>query len=128
MELPSTARILFEHLRPEDVRRHEIGSELDATELDIDGLRQRLQQLRLAQPGHAFEQRVAFAQQADQDRPHEVVLTDDHPADLILDLTRDVRVPFRAHWNRAVAGHPVLSAIRWKYALTSARTDGGICI
>ena len=71
----------------------------------VDGLREGLEQLRLAQAGNAFEQRVPFAQQADQHRAHELVLPDDHTTDLIFDLARNVRVPFRAHWDRSVAAH-----------------------
>jgi hypothetical protein len=43
----------------DDIRGHQVGCELDATEAQRQHLPERPHQQRLAQPGHAFEQHVA---------------------------------------------------------------------
>ena len=40
---------------------------------EVDGAGEGLEQLGLAEAGHALEQDVALAQQADEDRAHELV-------------------------------------------------------
>jgi hypothetical protein len=69
----------------DDVGRHEVGCELDPGELDVDRVGQGLEQLCLAEARHAFEQRMALAQQARQHPADETGLADDDLADLGLD-------------------------------------------
>jgi hypothetical protein len=45
--------VLFDHLGPENVRRHEVGRELDAIEPEMDGLGELLDQEGLGQPRNA---------------------------------------------------------------------------
>ena len=71
------AALLHDDVRAEDVGRHQVGRELDAREVQVERLGQRAHQQRLAQAGHAFEQRVPAGDQADQRLPHELVLPDD---------------------------------------------------
>ena len=69
-------------LRADDVRGHEVGGELDAGELQVQRIGKGLHQQRLAQPRHAFQQRVAGGEQAGEYAVHQVVVTDDAPLDL----------------------------------------------
>ena len=66
---------------PGEIRRHQVGRELDAAELHAQRLRQRANQQRLAQAGHAFEQHVAAREQRDQGLAYDLVLSDDGLAD-----------------------------------------------
>ncbi len=50
----------------DDIRGHQIRSELDAREFAGEGFGQRLDQQGFAQPGHALKQDVRAGQQADQ--------------------------------------------------------------
>ena len=51
----------------------------------VEHVAERADQQRLAEAGHAFEQRVAAGQHAGQDAAHDLVLADDDLGDLILD-------------------------------------------
>jgi len=66
-----------------EVGRQEVGRELDARELGVDGVTQRADRQRLGQAGYTFEQHVAARQQADEDALDHVLLTDDDLADLV---------------------------------------------
>ena len=81
--LPS--RRLADDVGADDVRRHQVGRELDAVELQVEHLAERAHQQRLAQAGHAFEQGVAADEQAGQDAVDDVGVADDDLADLAVD-------------------------------------------
>jgi hypothetical protein len=51
---------------PDDVGRHQVGSELDARRLAAEAARQRLDEQRLAETGDAFDQHVRVGEQTDQ--------------------------------------------------------------
>ena len=68
---------LFEDLRPGDVRRHEVGGELDPLELEMEDLRDGTDQERLRQARRAGDQTVAAGEEADQDLVDRVLLADD---------------------------------------------------
>ena len=67
----------------DQVGRHQVGRELDALELQVQGVGQRPHQQRLAQAGHAFEQHVAAGDQGGQRALDDLLLADDHLADLV---------------------------------------------
>ncbi len=75
------AVILVEDLRAGDVGRHQVGRELDALEAQVENLRQRLDQQRLREAGHAGDQAVAAAKQRHQHLVDDVVLADDDLAE-----------------------------------------------
>ena len=59
-DLAAALRVVDDR-RAEDVGRHEVGRELDARERERQRLGERPHEHRLAEPGHALEQRVAAA-------------------------------------------------------------------
>ena len=76
------APVFVEDLGAGDVRRHQVGRELDALEAEIQDLGERLDQQRLRQSRHAGDQAVAAREQRDQDLIDDLVLADDHLAQL----------------------------------------------
>jgi hypothetical protein len=74
---PPGATIFFDDLGADDVRRHQVGSELDAVELEMHRLRQRLDQQRFGEAGHAAQQAVAAGEEHDQDFVDDRLLSDD---------------------------------------------------
>ena len=60
--LPGRA-VLLDHLRAEDVGRHEVGRELDAVEPQVHRLGERLDEQRLGEPGNAAQQDVAAGEE-----------------------------------------------------------------
>ena len=77
--------------RADEVGRQQVGRELHALEVDRQ-VRARVFTARvLARPGHALDQDVAAGQEADQQPLDQVVLADDDPPDLGLDLLQGER-------------------------------------
>ncbi len=64
-------------IRTDQVGGQQVGRELDAVEVALDGLGQRLHRGGLGQSRHPLHQQVAFTHQADQHAVDEVVLADD---------------------------------------------------
>ena len=85
--------IFVEDLGAGDVGGHQVGRELDALEAQIEDLRQRLDQQRLGQPGHAGDQAMAAAEQRHQHFIDDVVLPDDDLAQFVKDLFAAARRP-----------------------------------
>ena len=79
---PADALLLVEDLGAGDVRRHQVGRELDALEVEIEDVGERLDQQRLRQAGHAGDQAVAAGEQRDQHLLDDLVLPDDDLAEL----------------------------------------------
>jgi maltoporin len=65
-----------------DVRRHQVGRELNAVELASQHARQRAREQRLGQARHAFDQRMLVGQDHHQRLADGILLADDHLADL----------------------------------------------
>jgi len=82
LELAPAAGRFHDDVRPEDVRRHEVGRELDAVEGEVEHLTQRADEERLAQTRHAFEQDVAAGKQGDERALDNFILADQGLADL----------------------------------------------
>ena len=82
---PAGRRILLDDVGARDVGRHQVRRELDAVELQVEHLRQRPDEQRLRQPGHADDQAVAADEQRQQHLIDDVLLPDDELAELGLD-------------------------------------------
>ena len=80
------AAVLFDNLGAGDVRRHQVGRELDPAERQVQRPSQRADHQRLGQPRHAFQQAVPAAEERDQQLFDHLVLADDHLRQLLLDL------------------------------------------
>jgi len=66
---------------PDDVRRHQIGRELNTRVLQLQGTGQGAEESRLAQPGHAFKKHVSARKHADEDTLDDIVLPYDYFGD-----------------------------------------------
>ena len=77
--------VLVEDLGAGDVGRHQVRRELDALEAQVEDLGERADQQRLGQAGHAGQQAVAAGEERDQQLLDDVVLADDHLAQLLAD-------------------------------------------
>ena len=84
-ELRGVVRPVDEHDGAGDVGRHQVGGELDAVVRDPERAGERAHHARLADPRHAFEQRVTAEDETDHHAAHGLALTDDGCADLRLD-------------------------------------------
>ena len=78
----SGGAILLDHLGAGDVRRHQVGRELDTAEGQRQALGQRANHERLGQSGNAFENAVAPAEESDKQFLDDLVLADDNPRQL----------------------------------------------
>ena len=84
------ARLLVVDPGPDEVRRHEVGRELDPLEVAADRLRERLDRHRLGEARHALDEQVAAGEQGDEHPLEQVVLADDDLLDLVQEpLHRD---------------------------------------
>ena len=83
-EAPAVLRLAYD-LGARDVGGHQVGGELHAAEAEGQRLGQRTDQQRLAEAGHALQQRVAAREQAGQHALDYIVVTDHGLADLLAD-------------------------------------------
>ena len=67
--------LLTVYHRTDDVGGQQVGRELDAAKLGINQLSQRLDGHRLGQTGHAFQQDMTVAEQSDEQRLHQMLLS-----------------------------------------------------
>ena len=105
--------ILVENLGAGDVRRHQVGRELDALEAQVENLRDRLDQQRLGEAGHAGDQAVAAAKHRHQHFVDDLVLADDHLAKFGEDFQAAVGHLFCEAFNRNAARvHVAPSSVR----------------
>ncbi len=74
--------LLVEDLRAGDVGRHQIRRELNPLEREIEDLRDRLDEQRLGETGHAGDQAVPAGEERHQHFVDHRVLADDDLADL----------------------------------------------
>ena len=82
--------------RTDQVGRQQVGRELDAGEIGVDGLCERRNRQRLGKTRHAFQEDVAVRQQTDQQRVDQMGLTDDHLAHLGAQRVDEDRLPLDA--------------------------------
>ena len=76
---------LVEHARARDVGGQQVRRALDAAERASDRCRQGAGEHRLAGARQVLEEDVAARDQAGNREPHDAVLADDHPVDVLLD-------------------------------------------
>ena len=76
------ALLLVENLGAGDVGRHQVGRELNALEVEIEDVGQGLDEQRLRQAGHAGDEAMAAGKERNQHLLDDVVLSDDHLAEL----------------------------------------------
>jgi hypothetical protein len=88
------AVLLVEDLRAGDVGRHQVRRELNALEREIENLRDRLDEQRLGETGHAGDQAVAAGEERHQHFVDHRVLADDDLADLAQDALPAGSDPF----------------------------------
>ena len=123
---PLAALILDDHVRADDVGRHQVGRELDARERRVDRLGERAHEHRLAEAGDAFEQRVTAAEQAHQHALDDLFLADDHRPDLFAERAQiggeradgrlDVRGGRCAHFVFPASAAAALAMFGWMFA------------
>ena len=77
----AAARIVNQ--RADQVRRQQVGRELQPLKAGLDAGGQRLDGERLGEAGHAFEQDVAVGEQAEQEPVDQIFLADDDVTDLL---------------------------------------------
>ncbi|CRF28989.1 Uncharacterised protein [Mycobacterium tuberculosis] len=75
----------LDYVRSGNVGRHQIGRKLNAREAHIKRIGHRTNQHRFAEPRYPFEQRVTPCKNTPQQLLHDILLPDNHPADLFLD-------------------------------------------
>jgi len=95
-EVPLAGGAVFvHHFRTGDIRRHQIGRELDPIEIQRQRPLQRPHEQRLGQPRHTLENAVPARKQADHQLLDHMVLADDRPgnlgADRIARLTQTLK-------------------------------------
>ena len=76
--------VLVKDLSARHVRRHQVGGELDAAEVEVEDVRKRLDKERLRKAGDAHEERMAAREDRDQRLLDYVLLADDHLRELAL--------------------------------------------
>ena len=82
LEVFSRLGVFHDDVGTDDVARHQVGRELDAGERELEALREGLDEECLAEPGDAFQQHVTAREETDQHLADDVVVADDHLADL----------------------------------------------
>jgi hypothetical protein len=86
LELEDPLAAFFdEDVGARDIRRHQVGRELDPVERAIDDVGDRPHEHRLAEARHAFEEDVRVREEARQRLSDELTLADDDTTDLALD-------------------------------------------
>ena len=70
--------------RADEVRRQQVGRELNARKPRANRRAERLYRQRLREPRHAFHQHVAIGEQADEKPLDKVALADDDARDFLL--------------------------------------------
>ena len=97
-------RIFLQDFRAGDVRRHQVGRELDAREVQFERARQGMHQQRLGQAGHAHEQAMATGKKRPQRRGDNILLPDDDLGDFGLEPFAERLSISAARWSTEYAG------------------------
>ena len=86
-ELHAAAAVagLFEDFRAGDVRRHQVGRELNSLKFQVKDLGDRADEQGLRQPGRTGDQAMPAGEQADQELMRRLLLADDDLGELALD-------------------------------------------
>ena len=76
-------RVVLQHVGAGDVRRHQVGGELDAAKRELQDLGNRAHQQCLGQAGNSLQQAVASGEQRNEQLVDDLVLADNRLADLL---------------------------------------------
>ncbi len=79
---PAAALVLVEDLGAGDVGRHQVRRELDALEVEVEDVGERLDEQRLGEARHAGDEAVAAGEERDEHLLDDLVLPDDDLAQL----------------------------------------------
>ena len=109
----SAARTLDDDGRARDVRRHEVGRELDAGIGKVECPGKGPHQQRLAQTGHALQQHVPIGEDRDERVDDDPVLADDRLLDLGAETRKDFAKAFTDPFDR---GHIVKRQLQLRRA------------
>ena len=98
------ACLAIEDLGSEDVGGEEVDGELDATEVEVEGFRDRVDQKGLSEAGHAFQQEVAGGEEGDDGSFNDDVLSDHDFADALADV---VKISGDSLWRGGIGAHKI---------------------
>ena len=82
----NSLRAWIEDADADDVAGQQVGSELDALERAVEGVRQRVRQRGLAHAGDVFDQQMAAREQRDQREVDDFVLAANDAGNGVLEL------------------------------------------
>ena len=85
LEVLPSVRVLDDDVRADDVGRHQVGRELDPREREVEALRQRPDEQRLAEARDALEQDVPAREERDEHVVDDLVVADDDLVDLLFE-------------------------------------------
>jgi hypothetical protein len=111
-ENPPPLGVLINHVRAENIRRHQVGRKLDAIELQVQRLRKRPHQQSLPQARHALQQAMPANEHARQHAVHDVVVPDDHAPNLLLHRRVAIAKLLRLLLHRLADTHEDSSKVR----------------
>ena len=81
--LPAAAGRILENVTAENISRHEVGSELNALEIEAEQLTQGLDQGGLSHPRNAFEQYMPPAENPDEDESMQFGPPEEHGVEMV---------------------------------------------
>ncbi|MFT6863636.1 MAG: hypothetical protein ACJAVK_002197, partial [Akkermansiaceae bacterium] len=114
--------LFVEDLGAEDIGREEVDGELDALEVEMEGLGDGVDEEGLGESGHAFEEEVPGGQEGDDGALDDDILTDDDLANAIADVL-DVGGGFSG--GGFISGHGLAMRNRLVLRSHSLLTVGG---
>ena len=85
LEERAAVRVLLDDVGADDVGGHQVRRELDARELQVQHVGERVHEARLADAGNAFEQHVAAGEERRDRAVDDVFVTDDAAPDFLGD-------------------------------------------
>jgi len=81
---PLTTFVGLQNFRAGDIGGHEVWRKLDAPELPVEQIGERLDHHRLGKTGHADEECVAARNEPREQKADNLVLSNEHRGDLLL--------------------------------------------
>ena len=105
----SSLVISDDHVRADDVRRHQVRRELNAGELQVHRFGKGAHEHGLAEAGHAFEQHVAAGEERDEHAFDDVLLADHHPPHFAMDPSENGFEMLDGSFERCGRGHAASS-------------------
>jgi len=85
LEERAAVRVFLHDVRADDVGRHQVRRELNARELQVQDVGERVHEAGLADAGNAFEEHMAAGQQRRDRARHDFLVADDALSDFVRD-------------------------------------------